>query len=85
MIVRAQKLLNVNEDVLEEFEVQDPYNHQNTITGVKCRQSTHLYGALLIFEVNGHATKPQLIYGMPKVAYPFSTNDLNCYARIGIG
>lgn len=77
MIQKAQKILDINEDVLEEFhDIQDPYNPQNTITGIKCRQSTHLYGALLIFEVNGHDTKPQLIYGMPKINYPFSTNDL---------
>lgn len=76
MIEQAKKILAVNEDVLEEFEIVDSYNPQNTIKGVKCRQSTHLYGALLIFEVNGHKTEPQLIYGMGKINYPFSYHPI---------
>lgn len=53
-----------------EFEEEDVFNKGNVLRGYICRRSTELYGALLITHLNGDEC-PQLIYGTPKMHYPF--------------
>lgn len=67
----AAKLLDVEEAELSHFDETDPLNPPNTIAGWVCRRSDHRYGALVIQVVNGVEVAPQVIYGMPKLHYPF--------------
>lgn len=74
MIQEAAKLLNVKERTLIEFDELDSYNN-NQIKGCLCREATHNYGAIIMFEVNGKKVEPQVIYCTPKLHYPFGTDD----------
>jgi hypothetical protein len=73
---QAAHLLGVNPDVLTGFNVPDPFNGDQTIQGFLCHQGDHRYGALIIWEVAGQETEPQVIYCTPKLGYPFTTNDV---------
>lgn len=68
----ASELLNVNAKTLSKFErLQDPYNLENNLSGYICHQADYRYGSLVICEVNDRETEPQLIFGIPKIKYPF--------------
>jgi len=73
-IKKASEILEVNEKELKEFEVKDTFNNDNKIVGVLCRRSDYRYGAMIIFEVNEKEVEPQIIYGTPKLEYPFNKN-----------
>ena len=72
----AAARLGVPPDTIEPFEADDTFNAPNKLRGFLCRQSTRLYGALLITHIDdrelGH---PQLVYGTPKQHYPFATSQ----------
>lgn len=70
----AAKLLNVRPDVLDFFEMVDPFNPDNTVLGFLSHQADHRYGALVILQVNGQDC-PQVIYGTPKLHYPFAKDQ----------
>lgn len=55
------------------FNALDPFNN-NWVEGFVSRQSTDLYGALLITKVNGDKV-PQLIRCTPKLRYPFDRDQ----------
>lgn len=69
---RAAKLLDVPENTLKEFTVTEPYS-KDTLTGVICHQSDYRYGAIVLFKVNDWDCE-QIIYGTPKMHYPFDKN-----------
>lgn len=71
--VWACQALGVKPKTLTSFEVQDPFNPSNTLTGYLCRQGDHRYGALAITSVNGEATR-QVVWATPKLRYPFHRN-----------
>jgi hypothetical protein len=74
MINRALELLGLdNPKDLKEFEVEDTFNSPNRLYGYLCNRGDHRYGALVIFRVNGEACE-QVIYGTPKLHYPFDKN-----------
>lgn len=92
----AATILDVNSTCLKHFNVIDFFNN-NTIEGYLCHQSDHRYGALVIFNVNGIETAPQLIYATPKLHYPFDRDEnavggrrfkfpkfvkVNCYTKL---
>ena len=65
--------INAKPKEVSPFDVVDPFNPENTISGVICRVSDHRYGALVIGAVNGEALpEPQIVYATPKLHYPFS-------------
>jgi len=70
-VERASEILDVKLDTLSEFSEIDPFNLDNKLTGVICRQSDYRYGALVIFRVNDEECE-QIIYGTPKLHYPFN-------------
>lgn len=71
-ITKASQILGVESKVLREFEVLDVYNPPNILKGYICLQSDNLYGALVIYSVNGLIpSNPQIIYTTPKLHYPF--------------
>jgi len=70
-VKQTANMLEVQEDLLKEFKTKDTFNN-NTINGVLCRQSGKLYGTMVIFEVNDEEVVPQIIYGTPKLRYPFN-------------
>lgn len=73
---QAAELLDINTKTLSRFDdIEDPYNMPNTLSGYVSHQADYRYGALVIDTVNGEETKPQLIFGIPKIKYPFSVND----------
>jgi hypothetical protein len=73
-IEEASEILEVNEKELKEFEVKDTFNNDNKIVGVLCRRSDYRYGSMVLFEVNEKEIKPQVVYGTPKLEYPFNKN-----------
>lgn len=75
MIAEAAKLLEVEESVLEGFDVVDPYNG-NTISGFLCKQADYRYGALVICVVNSKKVPLQRILCTPKLGYPFGKNRI---------
>jgi len=72
METRACEILDVKADCVKQFEVHDSFN-DNVLSGVICRQSDHRYGALVIFRVNDWECE-QVIWGTPKLDYPFDRN-----------
>lgn len=56
---------------INKFENTDPFNPGNTIAGFLCRATTAMNGSLYITHVNGAEIEPQLVYGTPKLAYPY--------------
>lgn len=66
--------LGVNPGHLQEFCAADPYNPPNILRGYVCRKPDHRYGALVIIDVNGLWTGVQVVYGSPKIEYPFFTD-----------
>lgn len=54
------------------FERVDPFNEQNTIAGFINRKKGTMQGSLYITHVNGAQVSPQLIYGTPKLEYPYT-------------
>jgi len=56
----------------QEFREGDPFNPGNEVVGFISRKPNEYYGALIITEVKGTQTTPQLIIGSPKMHYPFA-------------
>lgn len=80
MITREQaaELLSVGQETplslktLSSFEnIEDPFNVSNRLSGWLCHQSDFRYGSLVIGAVNGILVTPRVIYGIPKLKYPF--------------
>lgn len=57
---------------VQEFERQDPFNHDSVVKGYICRKKGSMGGSLFITHVNNiRVDPPQLIYGTPKLSYPY--------------
>jgi|WetSurSiteA1Bulk_404760.scaffolds.fasta_scaffold00108_23 hypothetical protein len=69
--IEAAGLFGVNPNLVDGFSLQDPFNNDQVVEGYLCHHSSALYGALLIYKVNGEETKPQKIFCTPKLHYPF--------------
>jgi len=77
MLERAAQLLDCKTSVLAPFEVPDTFNGNQVLEGYLCHQSDHRYGAMVLFKVAGaDLPEPQVIYGTPKLHYPFGSTDL---------
>jgi hypothetical protein len=73
---RAAHLLQVPEDELQAFEVQDTFNPKNKLAGYLCRHTDIRYGALVIYKINHIIYNiPQIILATPKIHYPFGKTD----------
>lgn len=59
------------ESFVSAFDRQDPFNPKNQVAGYVCRKKGLMGGSLFITSVNGKPVKPQLIYGTPKLSYPY--------------
>ena len=75
MLNRACNALCVKPDELFGFSEEDSFNNNNKIEGFICRRSDYRYGALIIFRINGEDTE-QIIYGTPKLHYPFDKSGV---------
>ena len=65
---RAIEWLDTKE--VSPFECEDPFNNNNKLSGFMCTKPDHRYGALIIFQVNDESCE-QVIFGTPKLHYPF--------------
>ena len=54
---------------------RDPFNIENEIECEISLDKGHKYGALVIHKINGDKIRPQIIYGTPKLKYPFDMNE----------
>jgi predicted kinase/predicted phosphohydrolase len=70
---RAANAFKCQEKMVTKFDKEDPFNSMNHITGFICRKKGPMQGALFITHVNGVQTEPQLIYGTPKLLYPYTS------------
>ena len=71
-IQQASRFLQVQGKVVGEFEREDIFN-DNIIKGFICRQSDYRYGAMIICKINDEECE-QVIWGTPKLHYPFDKN-----------
>lgn len=72
----ASELFGVNEKCIKRFNsVIDSFNPQNTISGWISIRPDSTYGSLIIDTVNEYETPYQYIQAMPKLHYPFRTQD----------
>lgn len=53
------------------FEKVDPFNTKNTVAGFICRKKGKFQGSLYLTHVNGIQMNPQMIFGTPKLEYPY--------------
>jgi hypothetical protein len=81
-IEETSKILEVNEKELKEFTKEDTFNNNNIIHGVLCRRSDYRYGSMILFKVNEKEVEPQIIYGTPKLEYPFNKNGVFIWPEI---
>eukprot|EP01119_Soliformovum_irregulare_P000761 TRINITY_DN10559_c0_g1_i1.p1 TRINITY_DN10559_c0_g1~~TRINITY_DN10559_c0_g1_i1.p1 ORF type:complete len:536 (-),score=141.32 TRINITY_DN10559_c0_g1_i1:39-1610(-) len=59
---------------------EDPFNPQNKLEGFICKKDGHMGGSLYITHVNGKLLEePQVIYGAPKLLYPYVGFDTDKY------
>ena len=54
-----------------EFRATDPFNPQNHVEGQISFSRDRRYGSLQIKKINGEPADQPLIFGTPKIAYPF--------------
>ena len=70
-----QQKIESGQQVLEsdyaEFSETDPFNPQNHVEGQISFSRDKRYGALKIKKINGEPADQPLIFGTPKIAYPF--------------
>ena len=67
-IQKAQQTLDSD---CSEFRETDPFNPQNHVEGQISFSRDRRYGALQIKRINGEPAYQPLIFGTPKIAYPF--------------
>lgn len=75
---RAAAAFGCPEKQVSKFDKQDPFNKMNHLTGFICRKKGPMQGSMYITHVNGVQGQPQLIFGTPKLEYPYknpSTRD----------
>jgi len=63
-------LIDVKDNDLQKFEFDDPFN-THYIQGYICKKLDYRYGCLIITKVNEWECQ-QIIYGTPKLHYPFN-------------
>jgi hypothetical protein len=66
----AESLLSIEAKLLQQFDVEDPFNGNKRLRGFLCQKPDHRYGALALTHVDG-AEAPQAIFATPKLHYPF--------------
>jgi hypothetical protein len=71
---KSTALFECNLKHTRPFSVSDPFNNGRKISGFKCCKDGLMGGSLYITNVNGQKVKPQLIFGVPKLAYPYTTD-----------
>lgn len=69
----AARVMKCKDTLVTRFERQDPFNTKNEIAGFICRKKGPMGGSLYITHVNGIRTEGQLIYGVPKLEYPYKS------------
>lgn len=69
------KLLDLKTSTISLFEEQDPFHPKNILYGGISHKPDHRYGAIVLLAVNYKRIKPWIVYGTPKLHYPFSIND----------
>jgi predicted phosphohydrolase/predicted kinase len=78
----AAKIFGCNIKATDKFNMQDPLNKDNYVSGIICREKGLMQGSLLITHVNGIVVKQQLIHGTPKLAYPYKSYGCKDYKDV---
>lgn len=68
---KIQKRQQTLDSDCSEFRETDPFNPQNYVEGQINFSRDRRYGALQIKRINGEPVDQPLIFGTPKIAYPF--------------
>ncbi len=71
--MNPNEILEVKPDEAREFQIADPFNHDNLLAGSICIRPDHRYGALVITSVNDEPCS-QVVWATPKMHYPFDRN-----------
>lgn len=67
----ACQALGLDAKHLQHFQGKDPFNGDIPVSGFISHKPDHRYGALFIHDVGGERS-PQVVFGTPKLHYPFS-------------
>ena len=78
---KSAALLDIKSDELNSFDVLDTFNN-NQLRGYISRRSDYRYGAMVITHVNDKLCPPQIIYGTPKIKYPFDRNGMYRFPKM---
>ena len=68
---KLKKTQQILDSDCSEFSATDPFNPQNHVEGQISFSRDRRYGALQIKKINGEPADQPLIFGTPKIAYPF--------------
>lgn len=91
MLGQAAKFFCVKEKELQPFTMPDTFNDDLPLEGFICHRQDYRYGAVYFTAMGGHPCKPQVIWGSPKMHYPFDkngryiwpdVNKLNVYEKL---
>ncbi len=77
----ARQAFGCNVKFIDRFHKVDPFNPKNFVTGLICREKGLMQGSLLITHVNGKTVNPQLVFGTPKLAYPYENDSSRKYKK----
>lgn len=78
----AAQAFKCNPKFVSKFEKEDPLNKGNMICGYVCRKKGTMQGSLLITHVNGVRCENQLIYGTPKLQYPYESTSSRKFLKL---
>lgn len=74
----AAKLFDCTTSYIDDFSEEDPLNPCNKVSGFINRKKSLTGGSLLITNINGvDLNEPQVIYGTPKLRYPYEEGKDN--------
>lgn len=66
----AASIFRCPQTFVKPFSQKDPFNEDNTVGGFLCTRPGLMEGSIIIVEVNGKETPPQLIADCPRLADP---------------
>jgi predicted kinase len=78
----AAQAFKCNPKFVSKFEREDPLNKGNIVCGFICRKKGPMQGSLFITHVHGVRTESQLIYGTPKLEYPYENTSSKKFKQL---
>lgn len=78
----AAQAFKCNPKFVSKFEREDPLNKGNIVCGFVCRKKGPMQGSLFITHVHGVRCESQLVYGTPKLEYPYENTNSKKFMQL---